>query len=127
MPDDGFDIVRAYDSIEDPALRSEFLDAFDVTRPLINSLRRRRDAERGAAAGATPPRDAKRETAEATPQPNASAPTSRDGDAPRRRVRRTPRRPRVIVTTRPPNKDRALRRYRRTPPTVVFIIILKSD
>jgi hypothetical protein len=39
MPDDGFDIVRAYDSIDDPTLKSESLDALGVTRPLINSRR----------------------------------------------------------------------------------------
>ncbi|MFE7325762.1 hypothetical protein ACFU8W_12430 [Streptomyces sp. NPDC057565] len=111
MPDDEFDIVRAYDAIDDPALRSEFLDSIGATRPLINSLRRRRDTERSAA--------------EATPSQDTSTPPSSRGDAPRRRVRRSPRRPRVIVTTRPPNMDRALRRYRRTPPTVVFVIILK--
>ncbi|MBK0376803.1 MULTISPECIES: hypothetical protein [unclassified Streptomyces] len=41
--DDPFGLVEQYDSIEDPDLRSEFLDAVGTTRSYINALRLRRD------------------------------------------------------------------------------------
>ncbi|MFF3951700.1 hypothetical protein ACFYY1_00670 [Streptomyces sp. NPDC001890] len=108
---DDFDIVDQYDSIEDPWLRSEFLDAIGTTLPRIDALRRRRDAERGAAKS-TPPQD----------EPTASA---RAGEA-RRRSPRTRRRTRAVVT-RPPNRGQGRRRYPRTRPRVVLVVILELD
>ncbi|WP_406501469.1 hypothetical protein OHA04_25185 [Streptomyces sp. NBC_01590] len=108
---DDFDIVDQYDSIEAPWLRSEFLDAIGTTRPCIDALRRRRDAGRGAAK-ATPPQG----------EPTASA---RAGEA-RRRIPRTRRRPRVVVT-RPPNRGQGRRRYPRARPRVVLVVILELD
>ncbi|MER5614291.1 hypothetical protein [Streptomyces sp. NPDC002215] len=111
---DDFDIVDQYDSIEDPWLRSEFLDAIGTTGttlPRIDALRRRRDAARRAAKS-TPPQDG----------PTASA---RAGEA-RRRIPRTRRRPRVVVP-RPPNKGQGRRRYPSARPRVVLVIILELD
>ncbi|MFD4942349.1 hypothetical protein ACFWNT_07365 [Streptomyces sp. NPDC058409] len=113
MPESGddFDIVDRYDSIEDPGLRSQFLDDMGTTRPYINGLRRRRDAERKAT--------------KAAPKPDESTTSACSGE-PRRRTPRTPRRPRVVVT-RPPNRGRGQRSYPRARLRVVFIVILKLD
>ncbi|MBM7054140.1 hypothetical protein [Streptomyces durocortorensis] len=110
-PDDGpFGLVEQYDSIEDPCLRSEFLDAVGTTRSYINALRLRRDK---AAAG-----DA--------PAPEASGPPEDKG--PQRRVPRLPLRNRGI-TTRPPKyagSVRNKRRRNRARPEFV-VIIFKLD
>ncbi|MFD7491449.1 hypothetical protein ACFV8T_03380 [Streptomyces sp. NPDC059832] len=107
--DDDFDIADQYDSIEDPWLRSEFLDAIGKTRSFIDALRRSRDFARAKAAAA---RD----------EPAASA----RGKEARRRAPRTRRRTRVAVT-RPPNKGRVRRRCPRPRPRVVLVIVLDLD
>ncbi|WP_406160599.1 hypothetical protein OG298_26560 [Streptomyces sp. NBC_01005] len=100
---DDFDIVDQYDSIEDPWLRSEFLDAIGTTRPCVDALRCRRDAERRAAK-ATPPQD----------EPATTPARAGEG---RRRTR--------AVVTRPPNKGRVRRRYPRPHPRVLLVVILE--
>ncbi len=117
-PDDGlFGLVEQYDSIEDPYLRSEFLEAIGTTRSYINALRLRRDeAARKISAPAEPDR--------ATPE----APESPDDKGPRRRAPRLPLRTRSI-TTRPPKNagsTRNKRRRNRARPEFV-IIIFKLD
>ncbi|MEU3320438.1 hypothetical protein [Streptomyces sp. NPDC006785] len=110
-PDDAsFGLVEQYDSIEDPYLRSEFLDAVGTTVSHINALRLRRD--QAAARDASAP--------EAPCPPNDSGP--------RRRVPRPPLRKRGI-TTRPPKyagSVRNKRRRNRARPEFV-IIIFKLD
>ncbi|WGP10350.1 hypothetical protein [Streptomyces sp. SH5] len=111
-PDDGrFGLVEQYDSVEDPNLRSEFLDAVGTTRSYINALRLRRD--KGAARNAS-------DAPETTGAP--------DDKGPRRRVPRPPLRNRG-VTTRPPKyagSVRNKRRRNRARPEFV-IIIFKLD
>lgn len=107
--DDDFKIVDQYDSIEDPWLRSEFLDAIGRTRPCIDALRRRRDAAREAARAA-PARD----------EPATSA----HGGESRRRAPRSRRRTRVVVT-RPPNRGRVRRRYPRPRPRLIVVVIVE--
>ncbi|MFD7944174.1 hypothetical protein [Streptomyces sp. NPDC059744] len=91
MPDDAFDIVDKYDAIDDPALRPEFLDALGRTRVPMSQVHRRRRT------------------------PNESAAPVRDMESERHHAPRAPRRPRTAAPTRPPYKDRTLRRYRGTP------------
>ncbi|MCC8478089.1 hypothetical protein C6W96_12055 [Streptomyces sp. CS149] len=108
--DDAFGLVEQYDSIEDPCLRSEFLDAAGTTRSHIDALRLRRDQ---AAA-----RDVS--------TPEASGPPEDKGTRPR--VPRLPLRNRGI-TTRPPKyagSVRNKRRRNRARPEFV-IIIFKLD
>ncbi|MEU3132168.1 hypothetical protein ABZ691_05035 [Streptomyces sp. NPDC006854] len=105
-----FGLVEQYDSIEDPYLRSEFLDAVGTTVSHINALRLRRD--QAAARDASAP--------EAPCPPNDSGP--------RRRVPRPPLCKRGI-TTRPPKyagSVRNKRRRNRARPEFV-IIIFKLD
>lgn len=109
-PDDGpFGLVEQYDSVEDPYLRSEFLDAVGTTPSYINALRLRRDkaAARNASA------------------PEASGPPKDKG--PRRRV------PRLLrnrgTTSRPPKDAGSVRNKRRrngARPEFV-VIIFKLD
>lgn len=117
--DDPFELVEKYDSIEDPCLRSEFLDAVGTTRSYINALRLRRDeAARKASAPAHPEPD------RATPE----APESPDDKDPRRRGPRLPLRNRS-TTTRPPKTAgsvRNKRRRNRERPEFV-VIIFKLD
>ncbi|TYR64365.1 hypothetical protein [Streptomyces parvus] len=108
--DDAFGLVEQYDSIEDPYLRSEFLDNVGTTRSYINALRLRRD--KGAARNASAP----------------EAPRPPDDEGPRHRVPRPPLRGRGI-TTRPPKyagSVRNKRRRNRARPEFV-IIIFKLD
>ncbi|MCX4726363.1 hypothetical protein OG760_12035 [Streptomyces sp. NBC_00963] len=112
-----FDIVDQYDSIDDPGQKSDLLDTVGLTRPVINSLRRRRASARRTAEAAPTPPENNRPT---TPPPDGAAPRSS-------RPPRGPRRPRVTANTRPPNRSYALRRYRRTRPAVVIVLILKFD
>ncbi|MFH9299075.1 hypothetical protein [Streptomyces sp. NPDC017520] len=110
-PDDApFGLVEQYDSIEDPYLRSEFLDAVGTTRSYINALRLRRDkaAARNASA------------------PEASGPP--EDQEPRHRVPRLPHRNRGM-TSRPPKyagSVRNKRRRNRARPAFV-VIIFKLD
>ncbi|KQX28854.1 hypothetical protein ASD97_05555 [Streptomyces sp. Root63] len=118
-PNDGpFGLVEQYDSIEDPYLRSEFLDAVGTTRSYINALRLRRDKARKASTPEHP------EPGHAVPE----APGSPDTEGPRRRTPRLPIRERGI-TTRPPKHAgsvRNKRRRNRARPEFV-IIIFKLD
>lgn len=118
-PNDGpFGLVKQYDSIEDPYLRSEFLDAVGTTRSYINALRLRRDKARKASTPEHP------EPGHAVPE----APGSPDTEGPRRRTPRLPIRERGI-TTRPPKHAgsvRNKRRRNRARPEFV-IIIFKLD
>ncbi|MGW0644554.1 hypothetical protein [Streptomyces sp. EN27] len=109
--DDRFGLVEQYDSIEDPCLRSEFLEAVGTTRSYINALRLRRDKAAARNASGAP------ETFGA-PEPKA----------PRRHGPRRPLRGRGI-TTRPPTyaaSVRNKRRRNRARPEFV-IIIFKLD
>ncbi|MGW3582211.1 hypothetical protein ACWDM8_12855 [Streptomyces rubiginosohelvolus] len=109
--DDLFGLVEQYDSIEDPYLQSEFLDAVGTTRSYINALRLRRD--QAAARNASAP----------------EAPCPPDDKGPQRRVPRLPLRQRGITTTRPPKyagSARNKRRRNRARPEFV-IIIFKLD
>ncbi|MEU2404068.1 hypothetical protein ABZ609_07090 [Streptomyces rubiginosohelvolus] len=106
--DDLFGLVEQYDSIEDPYLRSEFLDSVGTTLSHINALRLRRD--QAAARNASAP----------------EAPCPPDGKGPRRRVPRPPLRG---ITTRPPKSAGSVRnklRRNRARPEFV-IIIFKLD
>ncbi|MFC8535423.1 hypothetical protein ACFUJY_15890 [Streptomyces sp. NPDC057249] len=103
---DEFRLVDQYDSIEDPWLRSEFLDAIGTTRPRIDALRARRDAAR-----------------EADARPAPKSPHRR----PSRLRARSPRRPRV-TSTRPSNRtDIRYISRRRAPRTVVLVIVIRLD
>ncbi|MFJ4961397.1 hypothetical protein EES43_09920 [Streptomyces sp. ADI96-02] len=105
-----FGLVEQYDSIEDPHLRSEFLDAAGTTPSYINALRLRRD--RAAARRASEP---------TTPE----APGPVGDKVTRRRPPLLSTRSRVSVT-RPPNNRggaaRHRRRRNRERPDVVVIV-----
>lgn len=108
-PYDEFHLVDQYDSLEDPWLRSEFLDAIGTTRPYIDALRARRDAARKADGMTT----------EATTE----SPRRR----PSRLRARSPRRPRVVAT-RPSNRtDIRYASRRLVPRTVVLVIVIRLD
>ncbi|WP_274030339.1 hypothetical protein [Streptomyces sp. MMBL 11-1] len=110
-PDDGtFGLVEQYDSIEDPSLRSEFLDAVGTTRSHINALRLRRD--KAAARNASAPE-------------TLGAPEDKK---PRHRVPRQPLRNRDMSSRPPkyPGSVRNKRRRDRARPEFV-VIIFKLD
>ena len=109
--DPEFHLVAQYDSIDDPELTSEFLDARGLTRPYINALRRRIEARRRAAAD--------------TSAPNTSVSRAHHSRS-SRRGSRSARRPQV-ATSRPPNRDSSRRRVRSTPPSIVIVIIFRLD
>ncbi|MDT0494872.1 hypothetical protein ACIOD0_06005 [Kitasatospora albolonga] len=103
-PDGGaFGLVEQYDSIEDPDLRSDFLDAIGTTRSYINALRLRRDSA------------ARRITADPEPEevaPQAPAPNGEKGA--QRPVPPLPNRARTGgPTTRPPNNTGGVSRTTR--------------
>ncbi|MDX3502984.1 hypothetical protein PV689_13765 [Streptomyces sp. ATCC51928] len=107
--DDPFRLVEQYDSIEDPYLQSEFLDAVGTTLSYINALRLRRDS---AALDSS--------VAESSGMP--------DDKGARRRTPRLPLRYRS-TTTRPPkyaSSVRNKRRRNRARPEFV-VIIFKLD
>ncbi|MGF1342291.1 hypothetical protein ACQSMD_19595 [Streptomyces flavovirens] len=116
MPEDDYHLVDLYDSCEDPEFRSEFLDSFGITRPDIDGLRRRRDAERKIA----------RSAGDAASAPDGVTTTPRHGHSPRRSARppRARRRRRVVVTH---PRTRGLRRRRpaRNRSEVVLVLVLK--
>ncbi|MFH8883796.1 hypothetical protein [Streptomyces californicus] len=108
-PDDGpFGLVEQYDSIEDPYLRSEFLDAVGTTRSYINALRLRRDKAAGDVSA-----------------PEAAG--ARENKGPRHRVPRLSLRTRGM-TGRPPRYGGSVRskhsRNRARPEFVVIIFKL---
>ncbi|MFG2504035.1 hypothetical protein ACGFOW_00835 [Streptomyces rubiginosohelvolus] len=108
--DDLFGLVEQYDSIEDPYLRSEFLDSVGTTLSYINALRLRR--YQAAARNDSAP----------------EAPCPPDDKGRRRRVPRLPLHKRG-TTTRPPKHAgsvRNKRRRNRARPEFV-IIIFKLD
>ncbi|MER7698471.1 hypothetical protein [Streptomyces sp. NPDC096095] len=119
--DSPFGLVEQYDSIDDPHLRSAFLDDVGTTRSYINALRLRRDkAALKVSAPAHPEPDDR-----ATPE----APESPDGKSPRR-----PRAPRLSLrnrstTTRPPKNAGSVRskRRRNRDRTEFVVIIFKLD
>lgn len=117
-PNDGpFGLVEQYDSIEDPYLRSEFLDAVGATRSHINALRLRRDKPALDAPAHPAPG---RATPEATDAPDDKGPQHR---APRPSLRNR------SVITRPPkyaSSVRNKRRRNRARPEFV-VIIFKLD
>ncbi|MFD3903573.1 hypothetical protein HXS80_23635 [Streptomyces sp. CB04723] len=107
--DDPFGLVEQYDSIEDPDLRSEFLDAVGTTRSYINALRLRRD--KAAARDASAP--------EASGEPRNRGPRRR---LPRLRLRNrgtTGRPPRYAGSVRSRNS-----RNRARPEFVVIVFKL---
>ncbi|MFD3786214.1 hypothetical protein [Streptomyces cyaneofuscatus] len=102
-PDDAaFGLVEQYDSIEDPYLRSEFLDNAGTTRSGINHLRLLRDRAAARSIAAAP-----------KPEPEEVAPEASGGKGSQRPVpplplpnrSRTPE-----VTTRPPNNTGGISR-----------------
>lgn len=101
-PDDAaFGLVEQYDSIEDPHLRSEFLEAVGTTRSRINHLRLLRD------------RAAARSIA-ADPEPEEVAPEADGAKGSQRPVPPLPNRSRTPdVTTRPPNNNGGISRRNR--------------
>ncbi|MDX3687246.1 MULTISPECIES: hypothetical protein [unclassified Streptomyces] len=118
-PDDAFGLVEQFDSIEDPYLRSEFLDAVGTTRSYINALRLRRDQ---AARKTSAPIEPDQEAATGTKTGRV------DGEGPQRRTPRPPVRTRVLAT-RPPRyagSVRSKRRRNRRRPEIV-VIIFKLD
>lgn len=107
-PDDArFGLVEQYDSIEDPYLRSEFLDTVGTTRSGINHLRLLRDRAAARSIAAAP---------EPEPEPEEVAPEADGGKGSQRPVpplplpnrSRTPE-----VTTRPPNNTGGISRRNR--------------
>lgn len=115
--DDPFGLVEKYDSIDDPDLRSDFLDAIGTTLPYINALRLRRD--RAAREDSPAPTGPDRAVAEAPGPP--------DDKGPRRRSPRLPIRSRA--TTHPPRYASYVlnrRRRNRGRPGIV-VIIFKLD
>ncbi|MFL3866465.1 hypothetical protein LT966_07545 [Streptomyces griseobrunneus] len=124
-PPDPDDLLRQYDSIEDPALRSELLDAVGTTRAYIDALRDRRtkSSRRSSAADQDPGEVAP------TPQP-LEEPLDRAGR--KARPPRLRKRSRTVATTRPPNNDtggtpRNRRRRRRERPARFLVIIIRLD
>ncbi|OLO33125.1 hypothetical protein PZ61_0223230 [Streptomyces sp. MNU77] len=116
--DDPFGLVEQYDSIEDPYLRSDFLDEVGTTRSYIDALRLRRDKARKASTPEHPGPD----------RTDPDAPDSPNTRGPRRRTPRAPISKRGI-TTRPPKQAgsvRNKRRRNRARPEFV-IIIFKLD
>ncbi|MEU0378145.1 hypothetical protein ABZ093_12715 [Streptomyces cyaneofuscatus] len=101
-PDDAaFRLVEQYDSIEDPGLRSDFLDAVGTTRSRINHLRLLRD------------RAAARSIA-ADPEPEEEVTPADGGKGARRPVPPLPNRSRTPdVITRPPNNTGGISRRNR--------------
>ncbi|MFJ4968800.1 hypothetical protein [Streptomyces sp. NPDC088755] len=97
-PDPGdaaFGLVEQYDSIEDPGLRSDFLDAVGTTRSRIDHLRLLRDraAARSIAADQDP-----------DPDPEEVAAEADGGKSGQRPAPPLPNRSRTPdATTRPPN------------------------
>lgn len=115
MPKGEFHLVDEYDSLPDPQLRSDFLDAVGTTRPRIEHLRRLRDA------------DAARNAAKAAEESesNGSSTHERRRQS-RRRLRRTPRHSGVNVT-RPPNRGDIRRMAPRRRRRIVFVIVIELD
>ncbi|WP_030740247.1 hypothetical protein [Streptomyces griseus] len=104
--EDPFGLVEQYDSIEDPDLRSEFLDAVGTTRSYINALRLRRD--KAAARDASAP--------EASGAPKNRGPRPR---VPRLRLRNRG------TTGRPPRYAGSVRsKYRRNRARQEFVVIV---
>ncbi|MFJ6236441.1 hypothetical protein ACIQH0_20385 [Streptomyces griseus] len=103
-PDDAaFGLVEQYDSIEDPYLRSEFLDAVGTTRSRINHLRLLRDRAAARSIAAAP-----------EPEPEEVAPETDGGKGSQRPVPPLPNRSRTTdVATRPPNNTGGTRRRNR--------------
>ncbi|PVC96702.1 hypothetical protein DBP19_10500 [Streptomyces sp. CS090A] len=103
-PDDAaFGLVEQYDSIEDPYLRSEFLDAVGTTRSRINHLRLLRDRAAARSIAATP-----------EPEPEEVAPEADGRKGSQRPVPPLPNRSRTPdVTTRPPNNTGGISRRNR--------------
>ncbi|MFC8859406.1 hypothetical protein [[Kitasatospora] papulosa] len=118
-PDDPFGLVEQFDSIEDPYLRSEFLDAVGTTRSYINALRLRRDQAAGKTSAPIEPDQGK--VAETKPGRG-------DEKSPQRRASRPPVSTRSLAT-RPPRyagSVRSKRRRNRRRPEIV-VIIFKLD
>nr|PPQ57703.1 hypothetical protein C5F59_14150 [Streptomyces sp. QL37] len=117
--DDPFELVEQYDSIEDPYLRSEFLDAVGTTRSYINALRLRRD--KAALKASAPP-----EPDDRTATPEAHGPV--DDKGPQRRTPRPPGRSRS-TTTRPPKYAGSVRnkRSRNRGRSEIVVIIFRLD
>ncbi len=116
MPEDDYHLVDLYDSCEDPELRSEFLDSFGITRPYIDGLRRRRDAERKAAKSA----------GDAASAPDGVTTTPRHGHSPHRSARSPrARRRRRMVVTHPRTRGIRRRRPARNRSEVVLVLVLK--
>ncbi|MEV5617523.1 hypothetical protein [Streptomyces bacillaris] len=120
-PPDPDDLFRQYDSIEDPDLRSEFLDAAGTTRPYIDALRDRHSRASRRSTAADPD--------EVTPQPREEPldRASRKARPPRLR-----KRSRTVATTRPPNNStggtpRNRRRRRRERPVRFLVVIIRLD
>ncbi|MEU3204962.1 hypothetical protein ABZ702_14025 [Streptomyces cyaneofuscatus] len=105
-PDDAaFELVEQYDSIEDPYLRSEFLDAVGTTRSRINHLRLLRDRAAARNIAAAP-----------EPEPEEVAPGADGGKGAQRPVPSLPlpnRSRTPDVTTRPPNNTGGISRRNR--------------
>ncbi|MEV7847108.1 hypothetical protein AB0O50_24300 [Streptomyces cyaneofuscatus] len=102
-PDDAaFRLVEQYDSIEDPGLRSDFLDAVGTTRSRINHLRLLRDRAAARSIAADPEPEE-----EVTPEADG-------GKGARRPVPPLPNRSRTPdVITRPPNNTGGISRRNR--------------
>ncbi|MFJ7412067.1 hypothetical protein ACIQWZ_14805 [Streptomyces sp. NPDC098077] len=115
-PNDGpFELVEQYDSIEDPHLRSAFLDDVGTTRSYINTLRLRRDQGRKAAMPARPEPDHAVTDAPGSPHTEKG---------PQRRTPRLPIRERG-TTTRPPKYAGSVRnKHRRNRARPEFVIII---
>ncbi|MCX4676974.1 hypothetical protein OG413_16970 [Streptomyces sp. NBC_01433] len=115
MSEEEIHLLSTYESIQDPQLRSDFLDAIGTTRPRIEHLRRLRDAEAA--------RNAAKDAQES--ESNGSSTHERRRQS-RRRLRRTPRHSEVNVT-RPPNKGDIRRMPPRRRRRIVLVIIIELD
>ncbi|MFD5113793.1 hypothetical protein ACFWNG_15985 [Streptomyces sp. NPDC058391] len=103
MPDH-YDHLDRYDSIDDPELRSAYLDAIGKTRAYIQNARRMRDAENGSLGTPEKPRGG-----------------SLNGHIPRRRPR-APRGPASHVTR--PRRNAPRRRARRASIRISLRLII---
>lgn len=108
---DNANLIRQYDSLEDPESKSEFLDSIGMTGAQLKAARRLLSSAES--------------TTEADGSTNRR--TSRRS-GPLRRERRAPRRPRV-ATTRPRNRSvpRPRRKTYRAAGRVVVIIIYRNS
>ncbi|MFD6533282.1 hypothetical protein [Streptomyces sp. NPDC060184] len=114
-----FHLADQYDSLDDPELKAEFLDAMGIPRAVVDAQRRRREGARKAA-----------KSAEGT---DGSTATDRHRPSSRGRSRLRAARRKALrggAGTHPRNRSDASRRVRSRrsrPPVIVVVMIFPHD